>query len=379
VSVGSTTAGDGGRRYVELRSDTFTLPTAEMLQAMVTAPLGDDVYAEDPTVRELEELSARTLGKEAACLMPSGTMSNLACLMAHCRRGSTAIVGEESDIYIYEAGGASVCGGVVYHPVPNERDGSLALDAIAASFPPDPEDPQFATPALLCLENPQNRCGGKILSMSYLDAVTALAREKGLPVHMDGARIFNAALSSGVAVDDIAAHADSLQFCLSKGLGAPVGSVVVGTAAFVRSVRRVRKMLGGGMRQAGVLAAAGIVALNRRGRVAVDHELARRLAVGLAAIPGIVVDTVEGAMNMVFFRVVAPGWETRPFLAALRTRGVSLAELRPGQIRSVTHHGIDAADIDYTLDTIRSVLEFPPDRSAPARRSHVDHDSVLAS
>lgn len=361
------------QRRVELRSDTFTLPTPEMLQAMVTAELGDDVYGEDPTVRELEALSARLLGKEAGCFMPSGTMSNLASILTHCPRGSKVIVGEESDIYIYEAGGAAVCGGVVYHPVPNQADGTLDLTAIEAAFPPDPDDPQFALPALLCLENPQNRCGGKVLPLSYLGDVHAFAREKGLAVHLDGSRIFNAALSSGVPVAEIAGYADSVQFCLSKGLGTPAGSMAVGSGAFVGAARRVRKMLGGGMRQSGVLAAAGIVALENRGRLAQDHETARRLADGLAGIPGIAVDPAEVGINMVFFRVVAPLLDNDEFLTAAEARGVGLAELGYGRIRAVTHYGVEPEDIDHVLDVIRSILE-----EHPTRRTHADHKPILA-
>jgi threonine aldolase len=349
-----------------------------MLRAMVTADLGDDVYAEDPTVRDLESMAAGVLEKQAACLMPSGTMSNLASILTHCPRGSKVIVGEDSDIYVYEAGGASVCGGVMYHPIANQPDGSLGLDAIEAAFPPDPADPQFAAPALLCLENPQNHTGGRVLPMSYLADVSAWAKERRLPIHMDGARIFNAALSIGKPASHIAAHADSVQFCLSKGLGAPVGSMVAGTADFVGRVRRVRKMLGGGLRQSGVLAGAGIVALENRARLAEDHETARRFAAGLATIPGIAVDPAGPAINMVFFRIVDPRWDTQAFLTAAHARGVSLAELGHDRIRSVTHHGVGADDIDYALDVIRSLIEDQPVRPVSVRRNHDDHSSVFA-
>ncbi|WP_344662586.1 low-specificity L-threonine aldolase [Catenulispora subtropica] len=366
---------------VELRSDTFTLPSAAMLRAMASAELGDDVYGEDPTVNELEALAARTLGKPAACFLPSGTMANLASIMAHCPRGSKVIVGEESDIYVYEAGGAAVCGGVTYHPLPIQADGSLALADIAAAFPADPGDPQFALPALLCLENPQNQAGAKVLPMSYLADAKALAAERGIALHMDGARLFNAALALDVDPAEIAAHADSLQFCLSKGLGAPVGSMAVGEAAFVARVRRLRKMLGGGMRQSGVLAAAAIVALENRARLAEDHATARRLAAGLRRIEGVVVDTDDVSTNMVFFRVVAPGWDNRAFLAACAAGGVGLAELAHDQIRAVTHYGIDDADIDHVLAVIASVLRGATPASPPARESH-DHrdfqESALA-
>ncbi|MFI6391972.1 low-specificity L-threonine aldolase [Nonomuraea sp. NPDC050547] len=358
------------KRRVELRSDTFTLPSPRMLEAMVAAELGDDVYGEDPTVNALEVLAARLLGKEAACFMPSGTMSNLASIMTHCPRGSKVIVGEESDIYVYEAGGASVCGGVIYHPIPNKLDGTMDLDAIAAAFPPDSDDPQFALPALLCLENPQNHRGGKVLPAAYLREVTDFARENGLTVHMDGSRIFNAALAADVPVAELAGYADSVMFCLSKGLGAPVGSMAVGTGPFIRDVRRLRKMLGGGMRQAGVLAAAAIVALENSGRLAEDHESARRLADGLDTIPGIAVDRAEPGINMVFFRVLT--MDNPTFVAAAQAQGVALAELGHGQIRAVTHYGVEPEDIGYVLDVIRSIL------ADSTRRSHADHKPVLA-
>jgi threonine aldolase len=367
-------------RWIELRSDTFTLPTAGMRAAMATADLGDDVYGEDPTTNELEAVSARILGKEAACFLPSGTMANLASILTHCPRGSTAIVGEESDIYVYEAGGASVCGGVMLHPIPHQPDGTLALDTIAAAFPADPGDPQFALPRLLCLENPQNQAGAKVLPLGYLAEAAALAAERGIALHLDGARIFNAALACGVPAAEIARHADSVQFCLSKGLGAPAGSMAAGTAEFVRGVRRVRKMLGGGMRQSGVLAAAGLVALAERDRLVDDHRMARRLAEGLAKIPGIAVDTADVSTNMVFFRVVDPAWDHRRFLAACRASGLGIAELAHGQIRSVTHRGVDAAAIDRALAVIGAILRGHPvpSTTARARERHDHHDSVLA-
>ncbi|MGW5740790.1 GntG family PLP-dependent aldolase [Amycolatopsis sp. NPDC003861] len=373
-----TVATDGVRRRVELRSDTFTLPTPRMLAAMTAAELGDDVYGEDPTVGELEALGARLLGKQAGCFMPSGTMGNLASIMVHCPRGAKVIVGEESDIYVYEAGGASVCGGVVYHPIPNQPDGTLRLDAIEAAFPPDPADPQFARPALLCLENPQNHSGGRILPATYLREVADLAAANGIAVHLDGARIFNAALAGGTPVEQIAGYADSVQFCLSKGLGAPVGSMVVGTTEFVGRVRRVRKMLGGGMRQSGVLAAAGLVALRSRDRLADDHATARRLADGLATIPDVLVDPDEVVMNMVFFRIDSPGVAVCELIAACGARGVALAELGPGRIRCVTHQGVTAEDVDYAVEVLRSLIAAPPTSSQPVRRSHAIHEPVVS-
>jgi threonine aldolase len=342
---------------IELRSDTFTLPTEEMRAAMAGAPLGDDVYGKDPTVRRLEELAAAAMGKPASCLMPSGTMANLAALLAHVPRGGKAIVGAESDIYVYEGGGASVCGGVVYGPVPNLPDGSLDPDALAAEFPADPDDPQFAPPALICLENSQNRCGGRVLSPSYHKRIAALAAERGVALHLDGARLFNAATALGVPASSLAAHADSVQFCLSKGLSAPIGSMLAGDVPFVDRARRLRKMLGGGMRQAGVVAAAGIVALETMtSRLSEDHATARRLAGGLRQLPGIALDPPDVATNIVMFRVVDDRYTWRSFIAAAADRGVCLAELGHGRIRAVTHRGVTTADVDRALDAIAAVL-----------------------
>lgn len=347
----------GPGRAVELRSDTFTLPTAEMLDAMVRAPLGDDVYGEDPTVNALEQRAADLLGKAAAIFMPSGTMANLAALMAHCPRGAKVIVGEDSDIYVYEAGGASVCGGITYHPLPNQPDGTLALHDIEAAFPLDPTDPQFALPALICLENPQNHTGGRVLPLEYLAGVRDLADRRGVKVHLDGARIFNAAVASGVPASTIAAYADSVQFCLSKGLSAPVGSMVVGDAAFIARVRRIRKMLGGGMRQSGVLAAAGLVSLDTIvPRLHEDHATARRLAEGLARVPGIDLDPRPVQINMVFFRLADPHADLGEFIERVAAHGVRVAELGKGRVRCVTHLGITPADIDRAVDVMAKVL-----------------------
>jgi len=338
---------------IELRSDTFTLPTKKMLDAMVSASLGDDVYAEDPTVNRLEKLAANRLGKAAACLMPSGTMGNLAALMVHAPRGAKAIVGAESDIHLYEAAGATVCGGIAYEPVPNAPDGTLPLEAIEAAFPEDEDDPQFARPAVICLENTQNRCGGVVLPTGYDAEVAALARARGVPVHLDGARLFNAAIASRVPAAVLAAHADSVQFCLSKGLAAPVGSVVVGDDAFIRRVRRVRKMLGGGMRQAGVLAAAGIVALHEMvERLSGDHERAGLLADGLATLPGVQVTPPQ--TNIVLFTVA--GRDAADVVAAAASVGVAVNTFGHGRVRAVTHAGVDADDVERAVQRLRTVL-----------------------
>lgn len=342
---------------IDFLSDTVTHPTDEMRRAMASAPVGDDVYGEDPTVNRLEELAATLLGKEAACFMPSGTMANLASVLAHCPRGREMLVGDESDLYHYEAGGVSIVGGVVVHPVRTQADGRLALDDLRAAIR-DPTDFQMARAGLICLENPHCRSGGRVLPLEYLAEVRAFADEFDLPVHMDGARIFNAALASGVPVATITSYADSIQFCLSKNLAAPVGSMVAGTAALVDDVRRTRKMLGGGMRQVGVIAAAGIVALESMvDRLADDHQRARRLAEAIASLPGISLNLDEVETNMVFFRVTHPGHSMESFLQALQERGIRMAELGHGRIRAVIHYQIDDADIDTTIEAFRQLLQ----------------------
>jgi len=342
---------------IELRSDTFTLPTPAMLEAMTHASLGDDVYGEDPTVRSLEELAAHKLGKEAACLMPSGTMANLASLMAHCPRGSKVLVGDESDIFIYEAGGASVCGGIVYAPVPTQVDGCLLVSDLEQACPDDSSDPQFAPPALICLENTHNRCGGVILPLSYLQQVAHFAQARKLPIHMDGARIFHAAVALGISPAETARYANSLQFCLSKALSAPIGSMVVGDTAFIGAIRRIRKMLGGGMRQAGIIAAAGIIALEHMvDRLAEDHANARRLAEGLAQLAGIQIDLHTVQTNIVIFRVVSAHLNTQTFITLARQRGLNVGEFGHGRIRAVLHYGITAYDVDTALTIIDDIL-----------------------
>jgi threonine aldolase len=340
---------------IEMRSDTFTLPTERMRSAMTQAALGDDVYGEDPTVNQLEELAAKTVGKPAACLMPSGTMANLAALLVHVPRGGKVLVGNESDIYLYEAGGASVCGGVVYEPVPTQPNGTLALDDLAAGLPPDPNDPQYALPGLICVENTHNRMGGRVLSQAYLAELRGFADGHGIPVHMDGARIFNAAVATGVPAERIAAHADSVQFCLSKGLSAPIGSILAGAAGFVEKARRVRKMLGGGMRQAGVFAAAGLVALNSMvDRLTEDHQHAARLAAGLAEVDGIDVDPASVTTNIVLFRV--NGLHVNGFLHAAEQRGLAMTEFGHGRVRAVTHRGVSAVDVSAAVAIAADVV-----------------------
>lgn len=341
-------------KTIDLRSDTVTLPSPAMRTAMARAELGDDVYGEDPTVNRLEALAAEKVGKPAALFVPSGTMGNLCALLAHCGRGDEVIVGDKTHIYNYEAGGASALGGIAYHVLPNQPDGTIALEQLHVATRPD--DPHAASTRLICLENTHNSCGGVALPPAYMAAVNDLARAQGLATHLDGARLFNAAVALGVDVRELTRHVDSVQFCLSKGLAAPVGSMLCGDEAFIRRARRARKILGGGMRQAGVIAAAGIVALETMiERLAEDHANARMLAEGLAGFARIAIDLERVQTDIVIFEL-RDGSSTAGFLAALRERGVLMGGMGAGRIRAVTHYGIDAGDIEETLDAVAKVL-----------------------
>ncbi|HEY3382844.1 MAG TPA: low-specificity L-threonine aldolase [Vicinamibacterales bacterium] len=340
---------------IDLRSDTVTLPTPAMRQAMATAELGDDVFGEDPTVNRLESLAARLTGMEAGLFVSSGTMGNLGSLLAHCGRGQEVILGDESHIYQYENGSASALGGMVMHPVRTNLDGTLPLDAIEAAIHLPSHHYHFyhwAPPGVICLENTHNRCGGAILSPEYFAAVAAIARRHNLPVHLDGARLFNAAVASGRPVSDWTRHVSSVQLCVSKGLAAPVGSLICGSAAFVDRARRMRKILGGGMRQAGVIAAPGIVALTEMvDRLAEDHQNARILAEGIASLPGITLDLSTVQTNIVIFGL--PGVaEAAALSAALEKEGVRVSDFGGGRLRLVTHYGISEADCWKAVEVI---------------------------
>ncbi len=340
---------------IDLRSDTITKPTPAMRRAMAEAEVGDDVLGDDPTVKRLEALAAERLGKEAALFVPSGTMGNLVCLLTHCGRGDEVILGDQAHCYIYEQGGSSAVGGIHPRPLPNRPDGTLDLDAIEAAIRPD--DPHQPRTRLIALENTHNRCGGAVLPVSYMQAVGELARRRGLKVHLDGARIFNAAVALDVDVKELVADCDSVSFCLSKGLAAPVGSVVVSTADFIREARRARKVLGGGMRQAGVIAAAGIVALTEMvDRLAEDHANARRLAEGIAALPGIVLDPATVQTNIVIFELHHPELTPQQLAQALWQRGVWLFAIGGKRLRAVTNYHITPGDIDRAIQGFAAVL-----------------------
>jgi len=344
------------QRTVDLRSDTVTLPTMAMRQAMFKAPVGDDVYGEDPTVNQLEALAAERLGKEAALLVPSGTMANLVCLLAHCDRGDEAIMGNKAHTFLFEAGSSAAVGGIHPSTVPNQPDGTLDLAAIEAAIR-DPQNDHYPRSRLICLENTHNRCGGAVLTPAYMAQVRRLADRHGLAIHLDGARIFNAAAALNVEVSVLAQGADSVVFCLSKGLAAPAGSLVCGSAEFVRKARRQRKMLGGGMRQAGILAAAGIVALETMAeRLSEDHVNARRLAHGLEQVPGILFDPDQVQTNIIIFELTAGAVSPVEFVEGLSTLGVKLGAIGGRRLRAVTHCDVGQEDIDYALYAIQQVL-----------------------
>jgi threonine aldolase len=348
---------------IDLRSDTVTLPSPAMRQAMMAAEVGDDVFGEDPTVKRLEALSAEMTGKEAALFVGSGTMGNLASLLAHCERGREVILGDESHIYHYENGSASAVGGLVLHPVRTHADGTLPLDLIEAAIHSPAHHYHFyhhAPAGVICLENTHNRCGGTILSPEYFAEVAAIARRHGLPIHLDGARIFNAAVGARRPVTDWTEHVSSVQMCLSKGLSAPIGSMICGSAAFIDRARRMRKILGGGMRQAGVIAAPGIVALTEMvGRLDEDHRNARILAEGLASLEGVALDLPRVDTNIVVFRMPSVA-RAEAFVAALEREGVLVSDFGGGRLRVVTHYGITEVDCQRAVDVIRRVWAAQP-------------------
>jgi threonine aldolase len=332
---------------IDLRSDTVTKPTPAMWEAMRAAPLGDDVFGDDPTVNALQQRIAAELGFEAALFMPTGTQSNLCGLMSHCQRGDEYIVGQMAHTYRWEGGGAAVLGSIQPQPVPNQADGTLALADIEAAIKPD--DPHFAKTRLLALEN---TWGGMVLPLSYVEAATALARRRGLATHLDGARLYNAAVALGVPAREIARHFDSVSVCFSKGLGTPAGSALCGSKDLIDRARRWRKMAGGAMRQSGVLAAAALHALDHHlVRLADDHANAKRLAEGLQGLRGVSVATPQ--TNIVFVDL-APD-KPADIVARLAARGVLATGLY--KLRLVTHLDASREDIERALPILRETLQ----------------------
>ncbi len=341
-------------KRIDLRSDTVTLPTPQMRVAMANAEVGDDVFGEDPTVNRLEEMAATLMNKDAALFVASGTMANLVALLTHCGRGDEVIVGDKAHSFINEVGGMAALGGIHPRAIPNQPDGTLALADIQNAIRGD--NVHWPRTRLIALENTHNACYGAPLTPDYHRAVYEIARARGIRVHTDGARIFNAAVALGVSVAELAQHTDTISFCLSKGLSAPVGSLLCGPRDFIAEARRNRKMVGGGMRQAGILAAAGIVALETMiERLADDHANARHLAQGLAEIPGIALDVARVKTNIVFFDLT--NHLTAQQLAERTARdGVLIGVAGAQRIRVVTHYGIERADVDTALAVIRRAV-----------------------
>lgn len=343
-------------RIVDLRSDTVTLPSPEMREAICHADLGDDVFGEDPTTNRLEAMAAECTGKEAALLVSSGTMGNLVCALTHCGRGDEVILGNLSHTFVYEAGGIAALGGIHPRTVQNIPDGTMSLDDIEAAIRGD--NVHYPRTRMICLENTHNLCNGFPLTPEYTNSVATLARNHGLKVHLDGARIFNAAVALGVDVKELTRNVDSLSFCLSKGLSAPVGSVICGTGEFIAEARRTRKILGGGMRQCGIIAAAGIIALEKMvKRIEEDHKNAKRLADGIARIPGLQIDPSKAQTNIVYFELKSNLLTPEALVTQVDQKGVKFMHMGQSRCRMVTHYGISSDDIDTALAALAEVMK----------------------
>ncbi len=339
---------------IDLRSDTVTWPTPEMREAMARAEVGDDVYGEDPTVNRLQELAAQRMGKEAGLFVPSGAMGNLAALLTHCNRGDEAILGDLSHPYLYEGGAMSALGGIQPRTLANQVDGTIDLGEIELAIRGD--DVHYPITRLIALENTHNRRNGVPLSAEYIQSVGNLAKQHGLMLHIDGARIFNAAVALGIPASKLVAAANSVTFCLSKGLCAPVGSVLCGSHEFIHKATRVRKQLGGGMRQAGILAAAGIISLEKMvDRLAEDHTRAKALAEGLSEISSL--EVPEPATNIIRFQMAEDAKVTPEELTSkLNDQGVRIGYGGYWGFRAVTHYWIDDAAVEKTLAAFHKVL-----------------------
>ncbi len=342
---------------IDLRSDTVTKPTEEMRAAMAQAEVGDDVMGEDPTVNRLEQMAADVLGKEAGLLTSSGTMSNLIAALSHCRRGDEVIMGSEGHMFWNEVAGAATLAAVQVRTVPNDSQGRMAPADVEASIRP-PGNIHFPRTSLLCLENTHNRCNGGVLTPEDTRSVAEVAHANGVAVHLDGARVFNASVALEVPARDLVADVDDVSFCLSKGLSAPVGSVLCGSQEFVEQARKWRKMLGGGMRQAGVIAAAGVVAMETMvERLAEDHSNASRLASGLSQVPGIRLDPESFHTNIVFMELEPKLGSVPEFISRLNQNGLKVSYPGGRRIRLVTHRHITPGDVDQAIDIVAQVAK----------------------
>jgi|TARA_B100001964_G_C14196338_1_gene583564 threonine aldolase len=340
-------------KIIDLRSDTVTLPSDSMKKAISSSPLGDDVFGEDPTVNALQERAAQITGKEAALFVPSGTMGNLVSILSQCARGTEIILGDQSHTFLYEGGGVSIYGGIHSRQLRNQRDGTLDLADIKNAI--RTKDDHFPETGMICLENTHNRCFGAPLSISYMNSVSNIAKEHHLKIHVDGARIFNAAASLNTSVKKLVSVANSVSFCLSKGLSAPVGSLVCGSQKFIAKARRIRKSLGGGMRQTGIVAAAGLEALDTMSeRLKDDHKNAGKLAEGIQNIAGLFLNLNNIHTNIVYFEMKTDNGKT--FVERMAGNGVLFFQTSPGRFRMVTHYGITSEDIDRVLKLLEDEL-----------------------
>ena len=338
---------------IDLRSDTVTLPTKEMREAISNAELGDDVFQEDPTINNLEKLAAKKFNKEAAIFLPSGTMANLVAVLTHCNRGDEVMLGDQSHTFLYEAGGISSFGGVHSRQLKNHNDGTIRLNDIKNAI--RKKDVHFPPSRLICLENTHNRCFGMPLETNYVNEVADIAKNNDMSVHVDGARIFNAAVATGSTVADLTKNVDSVSFCLSKGLSAPSGSLLCGDKNFIHRARFNRKALGGGMRQAGILAAAGVVAIDiMSAKIIEDHRNAKALAVGIAKIDGIIIETEKIKTNIIYFKLDHPKINSESLLNIMSKKNIRFFELGPNWFRLVTHSGISKENIDYVISEFDS-------------------------
>jgi len=342
-------------KIIDLRSDTVTLPSNEIRQAIFDAELGDDVFQEDKNVNLLEKQATTLSGKESALLVPSGTMGNLISFLVHCSRGTEAILGNKSHTFIYEAGGISAFGGIHSHQLENSDDGLINIDHIKQAIRVD--NVHFPKTSLISLENTHNMCFGSPISKDYIDQVSNVAKENNLKLHIDGARIFNATTALNITLSNLIKNVDSVTFCLSKGLACPIGSVICGSKDFIDSARRMRKALGGGMRQAGIIAAAGLIAINKlETQISEDHDNAHLLADGLDQIDGLYIDKNKVKTNIIYFELQSDLISSEDLLQEMKNRDILFFEVSPNRYRLVTHYGITNSDIIYVLEAFQKVL-----------------------
>tara|TARA_B100000959_G_scaffold274267_1_gene325907 strand:- start:1337 stop:2371 length:1035 start_codon:yes stop_codon:yes gene_type:complete len=342
-------------KTIDLRSDTVTLPTSDMIDAINTAKLGDDVYIEDSSTHELEALAAKVMGKESALLVSSGTMGNLIASLVHSPRGTEAIMGHRSHTFIYESGGISSYGGIHSHQLKNNEDGTINLNLIKDAIRTD--DVHFPITSLIILENTHNKCYGFPLELDYINSVCSLAHENYIKVHMDGARVFNACAALKLSPEVITENVDSITFCLSKGLSSPIGSVLCGSNDFIAKARRIRKSLGGGMRQTGIIAAPGIVSLNKmRYRLKDDHDNAKHLANALHKLDGIELNPNLIPTNIIYFNFNHPNISSRELVKLMKSKGIIFNDYNGKHCRLVMHHGISKNDIENVIDVFNKLL-----------------------